>query len=375
MAAGMRSTGAGVVVLSCSDPRLNPYQILGIDPTLKATMVRNAGGRAFDAIRTLSVLQTIGNPGTIVVMHHTDCGMTHYHDADIKKALLEVDPEAKGLIESLKFGEIANGIEDSIRTDIAILKASPLIKKSTQIIGLAYNIETGLLNPRQDNSNEDTDSWARSASEDYLLAFRETHTYTQLIIQLDIVENAHSSQRKSIMEEALKRIEEGGEDVAFEAAHLDEKQLAINPEDENWDICPACGEPACVDATAGEKTEKCVHEAYDHQWCYTCQKPTVDRAGFEKCPNEGRCEEKEPKNEEKVDAVEADEVPKAHPATEEEIEDSNQAEEPTLTAREFALWETDAYLFFAKALDGNRVYNCFGSSMPASYHKGSDHDA
>ena len=34
-------------------------------------MIRNAGGRAFDAIRTLSVLQTIGQPGTIVVMHHT----------------------------------------------------------------------------------------------------------------------------------------------------------------------------------------------------------------------------------------------------------------------------------------------------------------
>jgi carbonic anhydrase len=35
--------------------------------------------------------------------------MTHYHDADVKKALLEVNPEAKELIESLKFGEIANG--------------------------------------------------------------------------------------------------------------------------------------------------------------------------------------------------------------------------------------------------------------------------
>ena len=34
-------------------------------------MIRNAGGRALDAIRTLSVLQTIGSPGTIVVMHHT----------------------------------------------------------------------------------------------------------------------------------------------------------------------------------------------------------------------------------------------------------------------------------------------------------------
>jgi hypothetical protein len=34
MAAQLRAAGAGVVVLSCSDPRLNPYQVLGIDPTL-----------------------------------------------------------------------------------------------------------------------------------------------------------------------------------------------------------------------------------------------------------------------------------------------------------------------------------------------------
>lgn len=30
----MRATKQGVVVLSCSDPRLNPYQVLGIDATL-----------------------------------------------------------------------------------------------------------------------------------------------------------------------------------------------------------------------------------------------------------------------------------------------------------------------------------------------------
>jgi carbonic anhydrase len=103
----MIATGAGVVVLSCSDPRLNPYQILGIDgKTVKATMVRNAGGRVFDAIRTLAVLQTIGQPGTIVVMHHTDCGMTHFHDDAIKEALLQIAPEGKASIEASKFGEI-----------------------------------------------------------------------------------------------------------------------------------------------------------------------------------------------------------------------------------------------------------------------------
>ena len=122
----MIASGAGVIVLSCSDPRLNPYQILGIDgktlskppqlvPSItgtgangiaEATMVRNAGGRAFDAIRTLAVLQTVGQPGTIVVMHHTDCGMTHFHDDAIKDALLQIAPEEKVKIETLKFGEI-----------------------------------------------------------------------------------------------------------------------------------------------------------------------------------------------------------------------------------------------------------------------------
>ncbi|KAJ5666009.1 carbonic anhydrase [Penicillium maclennaniae] len=147
----MKASGTGVVVLCCSDPRLNPYQILGIDSTLKATMVRNAGGRAFDAIRTLSVLQTIGDPGTIVVMHHTDCGLTHFHDADIKKALLDIAPHEQGLIEASDFGEITGSIEDSVREDIAILKASPLIKKSVKFIGLKYDINTGLLTELPEN--------------------------------------------------------------------------------------------------------------------------------------------------------------------------------------------------------------------------------
>lgn len=40
-------------------------------------MIRNAGGRAIDSIRSLAVLQTIGNHGTIVVMHHTGKQIIH----------------------------------------------------------------------------------------------------------------------------------------------------------------------------------------------------------------------------------------------------------------------------------------------------------
>ncbi|KAH7408779.1 carbonic anhydrase [Phaeosphaeria sp. MPI-PUGE-AT-0046c] len=146
----MRASRAGVVVLSCSDPRLNPYEILGIDASLKATMVRNAGGRVFDAIRTLAVLQTIGAPGTILVMHHTDCGLTHFHDEDVRKALIELDPEGEKRIKESQFGEITG----SLREDVAFLKASPFIRKDTQIFGLKYDIKTGVLSQVDDSKSE-----------------------------------------------------------------------------------------------------------------------------------------------------------------------------------------------------------------------------
>jgi carbonic anhydrase len=41
MAAKLRGSGEGVVVLSCSDPRLNPYQVLGIDPTLSKLYLKS----------------------------------------------------------------------------------------------------------------------------------------------------------------------------------------------------------------------------------------------------------------------------------------------------------------------------------------------
>jgi carbonic anhydrase len=49
---------------------------------------------------------------------------------------------------------IVDRVEDSIREDIAILKSSQLINKSTQIIGLKYDIHTGLLSQVSENASE-----------------------------------------------------------------------------------------------------------------------------------------------------------------------------------------------------------------------------
>jgi len=80
--------------------------------------------------------------------------MTHFHDDQIKNALSEIAPQEKDRIETMTFGEIKNSIEDSVRGDVAMLKASPLIKNSTQIIGLAYDINTGVLTEVTDAKSE-----------------------------------------------------------------------------------------------------------------------------------------------------------------------------------------------------------------------------
>lgn len=46
---------------------------------------------------------------------------------------------------------ILSSIEDSVREDVAMLKASPFINKETQIVGLKYDIFTGELSVVGDN--------------------------------------------------------------------------------------------------------------------------------------------------------------------------------------------------------------------------------
>jgi carbonic anhydrase len=80
--------------------------------------------------------------------------MTHWHDSDIKKALLELAPSDKDKIEAQKFGEIKGSVEESVREDVALLKASEWIRKDTQIVGLKYDISTGELSEVSEGKSE-----------------------------------------------------------------------------------------------------------------------------------------------------------------------------------------------------------------------------
>src|SRR2546422_2468071 len=63
-----------VAVLACMDARLDPARVLGLEEG-DAHVIRNAGGRAADALRSLIISEQLLGTNTIVIIHHTDCGM------------------------------------------------------------------------------------------------------------------------------------------------------------------------------------------------------------------------------------------------------------------------------------------------------------
>src|SRR6266571_8405408 len=135
--------GKQVAVLTCMDARLDPARFLGLEEG-DAHVIRNAGGRASeDAIRSLVISQQLLGTNTVVVIHHTDCGMLTFSNADLyAKLKQELNADADH-IDFLPFKDL----EQSVRDDVAAIKASPLIPKNVEVSGFIYDVRSGRLLP------------------------------------------------------------------------------------------------------------------------------------------------------------------------------------------------------------------------------------
>lgn len=87
-------------------------------------IIRNAGGRAMDAMRSIQVLHAINPLGLIVVVHHTgmcwslahewwrllttylDCGTTHVHDQEVRDSINKMTSLDASTVDAMQFGEI-----------------------------------------------------------------------------------------------------------------------------------------------------------------------------------------------------------------------------------------------------------------------------
>src|SRR5579862_8392950 len=133
------------MVISCADPRVDPAHLLGLEPG-EAIVLRNIGGRitpsTLQAIGMLGVIaQTEGintkGPLNLIVLHHTDCGITRLKDkTELLAGYFGIDPAA---ISSKSISDPRT----AVASDVAILKALPDLPKAWLISGLVYDVATG----------------------------------------------------------------------------------------------------------------------------------------------------------------------------------------------------------------------------------------
>ena len=129
-----------VAIIACMDARLNPYPILGLSIG-DAHVIRNAGGVITDdEIRSLAISQHLLGTEEVMLIHHTDCGMLTFNDAESEQKL-EEETGRRPEWSPRSFPELETDIRDSIQR----IEESPFIPKKDEVRGFVYDVKTGRL--------------------------------------------------------------------------------------------------------------------------------------------------------------------------------------------------------------------------------------
>ncbi|KAJ7124748.1 carbonic anhydrase [Mycena crocata] len=118
-----------VIVVTCMDPRVNPYDQLGLK-TGEGITIRNAGGSAKEALRSIMVAQHfIGVHGEIAIFHHKDCGMTRVTTPEMRDVVKKANPghvDVAKTVDCMDFLHITD-LEESVKADVQFLAENPLM--------------------------------------------------------------------------------------------------------------------------------------------------------------------------------------------------------------------------------------------------------
>ncbi|WP_084963817.1 beta-class carbonic anhydrase [Thermoactinospora rubra] len=132
----------GLAVVTCMDSRIDPLAALGLKPG-DAKILRNAGARVTDdVLRTLILAVYLLGVDRVLVMPHTDCGVTKVTDADVHKITLDRGVDTR----SLEFHTVPDQ-DAALRRDLTRIRTSPFLPAGIPVGGAIYDVRSGRLLP------------------------------------------------------------------------------------------------------------------------------------------------------------------------------------------------------------------------------------
>lgn len=132
----------GLAVVTCMDSRIDPLGLFGLKPG-DAKILRNAGARVTDdVLRTLVLAVYLLGVKRVLVMPHTDCGMSKVTDDDVHELAAQHGVDTR----SLEFHTVPDQ-NAALRHDLRRIGTSPFLPADLPVGGAIYDVRTGKLMP------------------------------------------------------------------------------------------------------------------------------------------------------------------------------------------------------------------------------------
>ncbi len=134
------------VILTCIDARVVPAHFAGLEVGDAHTM-RTVGGRVtsrtaleISMLWMLASMQAAKPSMELVIIHHTECGMTRFANPEVAARVTERFG-SNYVVDTYAITDLA----ESLATDVARLRESELIPRELRVSGHIYDVKTGQL--------------------------------------------------------------------------------------------------------------------------------------------------------------------------------------------------------------------------------------
>lgn len=124
------------------DARIIPTSAFGV-AIGDAHVIRNAGGSARDALRSILVSQQLLGTREVLLVKHRGCGMLTFTNDDahaaVSRALGAAAAAEIATLDFLPFADVAQAVRD----DLDFLRRQSAVPRDVAISGWVYDVQTG----------------------------------------------------------------------------------------------------------------------------------------------------------------------------------------------------------------------------------------